>query len=113
MWIHGGQWAKGVSLFSTGWKPGGKCTHQVSTLFGNFAKCFHYSVSIAEKVSNPLKAFPKELPILFRFSPMVFKSFQAHFPTCLGTDLGISFTFPRGSVLLFIKIKNQLHNRQI
>jgi hypothetical protein len=69
-----------VSLFSTGWRPGGKCIHRVSTLFGNFAKCFHYSVSIAEKVSNPLRAFPKESPISFRFCSNGLQEFSGAFP---------------------------------
>ncbi len=36
-------------------------------LFGHFPKCLCYSISIAEKVSNPLWAFLKESPIPFRF----------------------------------------------
>ncbi len=35
-------------------------------LFGHFPKSLHYSVGIAEKVSNPLWAFPKKSPIPFR-----------------------------------------------
>jgi hypothetical protein len=55
-------------------------------LFGHFPKCRCYSVSIAEKVSNPLWAFPKESAIPFRFCSIISKS--------IGIDLGISFTFP-------------------
>jgi hypothetical protein len=36
-------------------------------LFGHLPKCLRYSVSIAEKVSNPIWAFRKESPIPFRF----------------------------------------------
>jgi hypothetical protein len=36
-------------------------------LFGHFPKCLHYSVSIPEKVSHPLREFHKESPIPFRF----------------------------------------------
>jgi hypothetical protein len=36
-------------------------------LSGRFPNCFRYSVIIAEKVSNTLWAFPKELPTPFRY----------------------------------------------
>jgi hypothetical protein len=35
--------------------------------FEHFPKCIRYSVSIAEKVSNTLWAFPKESPTPFRY----------------------------------------------
>jgi hypothetical protein len=34
-------------------------------LFGHFPKCLHYSVGVAEKVSNIFWAFSKESPIEF------------------------------------------------
>ncbi len=34
-------------------------------LFGHFPKCIHYSVKVAEKVSNTIWAFPKKSPIPF------------------------------------------------
>jgi hypothetical protein len=36
-------------------------------LFGHFPKSFHYSASDAEKVSNRLRAFPKESSMHFRY----------------------------------------------
>jgi hypothetical protein len=35
-------------------------------LFGHFPECIRYSVKVAEKASNTLKAFPKS-PIPFRY----------------------------------------------
>jgi hypothetical protein len=63
-------------------------------LLGHFPKCSHYSVSIAEQVSSPLRAFPKELPIPFMFCVNGLQELWALFPKCFGIDLGISFTFP-------------------
>jgi hypothetical protein len=44
-------------------------------LFGQFSKCFCYSIRIAEKVSNPLWSFPKESLIPYSSAQIVSKSF--------------------------------------
>jgi hypothetical protein len=62
MWRHSGHSAEGVSLFAVGWRPGGKCTHQVSTFVWAFPKvspllrkqCWKYFYS----------QIPPNLPIL-------------------------------------------------
>ncbi len=109
MWRYGGHWTERVSLFPISWRPGGKSPIGSPFLFGNFPKRLWYSVSIAEKVSNPLRAFPKESPI--GSAQMFSKSFQAYFPTCL--DIAFPLHFPRSSIFLFIKIRNRRHNRKI
>jgi hypothetical protein len=65
----------------------------------------HCYLGISQSVSDTLRALLKRSLILFRHFPtspqyplgtaqMVSKSFSAHFPMCLGIDLGIFFTFP-------------------
>jgi hypothetical protein len=62
-------------------------------LFGHFPKCIHYSVKVAEKVSNTPKAFPKKLSIPFwYFSNGLYELFDT-FPSKSQHNLGISFTF--------------------
>ncbi len=51
-----------------------------SLLFGHFPKCLRYSVSIAENVSNPFWAFPKESPIPFKFYSNGLQELLGSFP---------------------------------
>ncbi len=37
-------------------------------LFGHFPRCIHFFVSVAEKDSNTLQAFPKESSMPFRYA---------------------------------------------
>jgi hypothetical protein len=74
---------RGVSLFPMAGDLEGNAPIGSSLLYGHFPKCLRYSVSIAEKVSDPLGP-----------AQMVSKSFKVHFTKCLGIDLGIYFTFP-------------------
>jgi hypothetical protein len=54
--------------------------HLVSTSLWHFPKCIHYSVSIAEKVSNTLWAVPKESPIPVRYCRNSIKELLNIFP---------------------------------
>jgi hypothetical protein len=54
-------------LLPIGWNTLGNAPNRSPLLFGHFPKCARYSVKVAEKVSNTLWAFPKELPIPFRY----------------------------------------------
>ncbi len=67
MWIHGGQYVRGVLLFLLARDMVGNTPIASSVLFGHFAQCIRYSVCNADKVSNTLQAFPKESPIPFRY----------------------------------------------
>jgi hypothetical protein len=58
---------RGVPCFLLAGDLEGNAPIRSPLLFGHFPKCLHYSVIIAEKVCNPFLAFPKELPIPFRF----------------------------------------------
>jgi hypothetical protein len=49
-------------------------------LFGHFPECLCYSVSIVEKVSNPLWVFPKESPIPFWFCSNGLQELLGAFP---------------------------------
>jgi hypothetical protein len=63
-------------------------------LLAHFPKFIHYSVKVAEKVSNTLWAFPKELPIPFRYFSNGLHELLDTFPSESQHNLGISFTFP-------------------
>jgi hypothetical protein len=63
-------------------------------LFGHFPKCICYLVQVAEKISNTLWAFPKELTILFGYFSNGLNELLETFPSEFLHNLGISFTFP-------------------
>jgi hypothetical protein len=54
---------RGYSCFLLAGDMLGNAPSRSPLLFGHFPKCIHYSVKVAEKVSNTLWAFPKESPI--------------------------------------------------
>ncbi len=110
MWRHGGHQAEGTR------RPRGKCTHQSPLLFRHSLKCLCFSVSIAEKVSNPLWAFPKAQLIPFRFQVLLKWSPRDFRRISQGVSAQIwafPLHFPGSSVLLFIEIKNRRNNRNI
>ncbi len=76
-------------------------------LFGHFSKCICYFVSIAEKVSNTLWAFPKGRQYPFSTAQMVSKSIQTHFAMCFNINLDIPLDSTQRCMFLYIKIKNQ------
>jgi hypothetical protein len=63
-------------------------------LFGLFPKCIRYFVKVAEKVSNTLWAFPRELSIAFRYFSNGLHELLNTFPSKSRHNLGISFTIP-------------------
>ncbi len=79
--------------------------------FGHFAKCLRYSLSIAEKVSNPLWAFPKESPIPSRFSNGLQELLSA-FPNVSRHIFG-HFLYMSLYVFLFINTKIRRNSRKI
>ncbi len=62
-----GIWPRGFPSLLLAEDPERNAPIRSPLLFGHFPKFLRYSVSIAEKVSNPLWTFPKELPISLRF----------------------------------------------
>ncbi len=104
---NSGRQTEGSSLFTIGWRPGGKCANRVSIFTWAFPKFIRYSVSIAEKFSNTLRAFPKESPITLQIQ-MVPKSLWGIPNVC--EHRFWNFLYSR--VLLFIKIKSRRYNRK-
>jgi hypothetical protein len=58
---------RGFPCFLLAKDPQGNAPIGSPLLFGHFPKYLHYALSIAEKVSSPIWAFPKESPVPFRF----------------------------------------------
>jgi hypothetical protein len=86
-------------LFPYGWRHSGKCTHLA------FSKVY----TLLCKVSNTLRAFPKELPIPFRYCANGLQELLGTFPNMFPPRFGHFLNISHQSIL-FLFIMNKIED---